>query len=85
MHSLARRACIDNAWCFEFPRKIRRKLIVLTETAQHQNLRVELVLVQLRNLRIGVSLQLVLFTTITLYLETLNSASGYGKSASRET
>ena len=36
MHSLARRACIDNAWYFEFPRKIRRKLIVLTETAQHQ-------------------------------------------------
>ena len=51
MHSLARfdvaqlgrRACIDNAWYFEFPRKIRRKLIVLTETAQHQNLRRELV------------------------------------------
>ena len=37
MHSLARRACIDNAWCFEFPRKIRRELIVLTKTAQRQN------------------------------------------------
>ena len=43
MHSLARRACIENALFFQFPRKIRGELKVLIKTAQHQNLRVELV------------------------------------------
>ena len=37
MHSLARRACIENALFFQFPRKIRGELKVLIKTAQHQN------------------------------------------------
>ena len=37
MHSLARRACIENAWHFEFLCITRRKLKVLTKTAQRQN------------------------------------------------
>ena len=43
MHLLAPRACIENALHFEIPREIQRELMILIKTAQHQNLRVELV------------------------------------------
>ena len=58
MHSLARRACIENALFFQFPRKIRGELKVLIKTAQHQNLRRELVWCwQFVRLRIGLPFQ----------------------------
>ena len=47
MHLLARRACIEITLCFQFTGKIQGELTVLVKTAQHQNLRVELVLKRL--------------------------------------